>query len=158
MKCRVVKRKLSAYIDDELTSTQEERIEEHLRDCPSCTHALQMLRDTWDVLDILPHPKPAPHFYARLKSRLLAEEKTKPRGWIENVLVPALAAGVVILGILLGNSISKNGSQWNAATTIEEAWAESMHLDSFDDFPTASFGEAYAELADIELAMEGFKP
>lgn len=117
-----------------------------------------MLRDTWDVLDILPHPKSSPYFYARLKSRILTEEKTKPRGWIENILVPAFAAGVVVLGILLGNSISKNGAQWNTTVTVEEEWAESIHLDSFDDFPTASFGEVYAELTDIELAMEGFEP
>jgi len=158
VKCRAVKRMLSAYIDNELTSTQGERVEEHLQDCPSCRHALEMLRDTWDVLDVLPHPKPATHFYTRLKSRLLTEEKTKPRNWIETILIPAFAAGVVILGILLGNSISKNGTQRNASVTAEEAWAESMHLDSFDDFPTASFGEVYAELTDIELAMEGFKP
>jgi anti-sigma factor RsiW len=158
VKCRAVKRMLSAYIDDELTTTQVQKIEEHLQDCSSCKYDLEMLRDTWDVLDILPHPKPAPHFYTQLKSRLLKEEKTKPHSWIENVLVPALAAGVVILGILLGNSISKNGTQRNTSLAAEEAWAESMHLDSFDDFPTASFGEAYAELTDIELAMEGFKP
>jgi anti-sigma factor RsiW len=48
--CRDAVALMAAYLDDELTAGDRERLEAHLVDCPHCSEHLAQLRITIDVL------------------------------------------------------------------------------------------------------------
>ena len=50
MVCRDAVALMTAYLDDELTARDRERLEAHLADCPHCSEYLAQLRITIDAL------------------------------------------------------------------------------------------------------------
>jgi anti-sigma factor RsiW len=51
---------LSDYLDDDLSSTERERLEEHVGMCPQCRRVLATLRRTLEGLMTLPvEPRPS---------------------------------------------------------------------------------------------------
>jgi anti-sigma factor RsiW len=150
MKCKDIIRSLSAYSDGELDRDARSRIAAHLEKCSDCTHALERLSKIWEILDWLPEAEPNPHFYIRLKARKTSEKQERKESWIENVLIPVCSVAVVILGIMVGNLVGKNGDSVNLESSVEEEMVSTLHLDSFNDFPSASVGDAYYNLTYAE--------
>ncbi|MDL1977404.1 MAG: zf-HC2 domain-containing protein [Deltaproteobacteria bacterium] len=66
MKCRQVRKKLSAYIDDELDSAVSHSIARHLSQCPLCQKKLNVFLNVNTVLKDLPWREVAPGFAERL--------------------------------------------------------------------------------------------
>ncbi len=150
MKCREVKRKLSAYMDGELNLHEKKMVETHLRSCAKCQHELEILKETWEEMGTLPLPDPDPYFYARLKARMKAREKKRKASWVEQVLIPASAVAVIVLGVFIGSTVSRNGNLQVANSSAEEELVSFPYLNSFDDFPDSSFGKVYIELTSQE--------
>ena len=150
MKCREVRRKLSAYMDGELNLYEKKMVETHLRSCTECQHELEILKETWEEIGALSLPEAAPYFYARLKARMKELEKKKRLSWVERVLIPASAVVVIVLGIFIGSTVSRNGNLQAANSSAEEELVSSLYLNSFDDFPNSSLGEVYIELTSQE--------
>lgn len=150
MTCGEIQKRFSAYLDGELESDQKATMEVHLRGCEACQRALKTLTETWDLVVTIPEAESAPYFYTRLKARIASEERRRRWGWVERVLVPASAVAVVILGVLVGSTVGRNGEGWAGEPSAEEKMVSSLYLDSFDDFPSTSLGEAYFGLADEE--------
>lgn len=147
MNCRDVQRKLSAYLDGECETEQCTILETHLRGCKTCQKAMQTQRDTWELITILPGSKPAPYFYTKLKARITSEEQKEKTTWVDRILIPVSAIAAIAIGILVGSIVAKNG-EWQAdRPLVEDDIVDALHLDHFDDFPSASLGDALFTLA-----------
>jgi len=147
MRCREVEKKLSAYSDGELSQDQRTRLESHIQQCNTCRQSLEMLSGIWNLVGELPEAKFLPNFYVRLKARMALDAEKREARWFDRVLIPASAVAIVVFGILVGSIAGKNGEGKAEPLTTEEEMVRSFHLDSFDDFPEASFGNAYVSLA-----------
>jgi predicted anti-sigma-YlaC factor YlaD len=147
MNCRKIQNKLSAYLDCEITENDVKAIEEHLQHCRQCEKRLQSLKNTWEIVGILPDPEPVPYFYTRLKRRMASQEKEEALTWIDRVLIPASAVVALALGLLVGNIVGRNGDMRYQSPILEEEVVDSLQLDNFDDFPNASLGDALFTMA-----------
>lgn len=66
MNCRKVFRRLSAYIEDDLSSSDKARIEEHMRTCNSCRRKADELKLIIDTARQLDQVEPGPYFVNRV--------------------------------------------------------------------------------------------
>ena len=110
MTCKLVKRKLSLYMDGELKAAEQELILAHLQSCPDCLLEFEKLKDTWNLLDILPEANSAPYLYTRIRSRLDAREILDHSGKWLSVLLPAASVVIIALGVFLGGRVTANGN------------------------------------------------
>jgi predicted anti-sigma-YlaC factor YlaD len=150
MKCRQVQKKLSVYLDDELDTNFKKLIESHLEECNTCQIKLKTIQETWDLLNEIPEPEPVQYFYTRLKARMSSKVYTKRAGRLERFLLPASIGAAVYLGILIGSIVGQNGKGLNTASNTEAEIVSSLYLDNFNDFPSASFGEAYFSFTSLK--------
>ena len=146
MKCKDIQRRLSAFMDGELSDEDMTQITSHIQACPDCARVLERLTHTWEILDCLPEAELPPHFYLRLKSRMASGIEDRSESWIQRVLMPASAVAVLAMGILIGSLVGKNGDMINGSMGAEEEWISALYLDRFDDVPSSSLGDAYMEL------------
>ncbi len=116
MSCQVYEEMLSAYIDGELSSQDEQALEAHLATCDSCRSALSELRAVKAALASVPEEEVPPGlhemimcsaitakrgFFARLSDRLSR--------WTVRQWVPAIAAAMVLVMF-----VSAGGGVWFA--------------------------------------------
>ena len=145
MKCRAYRKKCSAYLDGELNKGLDD-FENHVQGCESCQAELEAMRLTWERLGVLGRPEPIPHFYTRLRARMISDGRKYPSR-IERLLIPVTVIAAVVLGIVVGSIVGQNGGAELAGPSVEEELIRSYQLDSFQDFPSSSLGEAYITLA-----------
>ncbi|NQT24366.1 hypothetical protein HQ585_03325 [candidate division KSB1 bacterium] len=124
----------------------------HLRDCPNCSQWASELESAWQMLEADPGAKPSPYFYTRLRARLDSETQSSP--WSVRILLPVSATVVLVLGILLGSVIGTNGNGTTALQSQTE-WIDGLHLESFDDIQSTSFGAAYFQSTESDNPTEG---
>ncbi|MBU2567990.1 MAG: zf-HC2 domain-containing protein [Elusimicrobia bacterium] len=100
MKCKKVKRKLYAYIDNELTDTEKQFIFEHLNKCEDCKKGLDELLLQNQFLKKLEAIEPSVNFRAKFWQRVesVQEEKQGVKiSLLRWVPVPVFCSVVVIL-------------------------------------------------------------
>jgi anti-sigma factor RsiW len=84
--CRKVNSLLSAYIDGEVTGSEQIHIRRHLRECNGCCEEHESLQQTKQILSRLSTRNPGPVLEERILQRI-AEEAERPvpkfdfRGW-----------------------------------------------------------------------------
>ena len=83
MNCSQIKKKLSAFMDDELDEATSRLIKEHLKDCPPCREYLHEFREVDNLLYGLPRNDPNPDFSQRVLrtatgTSMIAGEKPVP--------------------------------------------------------------------------------
>lgn len=111
MRCKIVRRRLSAFQDGELDQTTTERIEQHLQHCADCEEALQILRTTYQVLQT-PAVTMVPAAFqleldAKLRARQPSTRAALPRRawvWVPVGVVTAVFLGITLAGIV-GNEL-----------------------------------------------------
>jgi hypothetical protein len=64
--CAYVMKRLTDYVESELSPGNQQRVAQHLRDCASCTRLLEDLRRTRTLLSQLPKPQPPPHLTEKI--------------------------------------------------------------------------------------------
>jgi len=76
-------------------------IKAHLESCAECAVKLEAFRQTMSLLDEWQAPEPSPYFDVRLNARLREEVALakQPRGWLQWLRKPALAASFAVLMI-----------------------------------------------------------
>lgn len=101
MRCRDVRRHLSAFLDGELEGEVREEIERHLERCGECMEEYKALAEAVSLVRGLPRLEAPEGLWVRIKARL--EEPRKPTirlliGW------RALAAliSLIVIGAMLG--------------------------------------------------------
>ena len=155
MNCKEIQKRLSAYLDDELTSGEKSIINKHLRTCQMCQKMAKTFTEVDTLLTILSEPEPKPYFYTRLRLKIPFGEKEYKIAWIEKILFPVSTAAVICLGIFIGTLVGKNGNGTITQFSNESEIAQTFYLDSFNDFPASSLGEAYFELTSQTESQEG---
>jgi hypothetical protein len=93
MNCRKVSRKLSAYIEGDLTPAEIIGVEEHLRSCAQCRRRaadIRLIKDTATQLDTI---AVGPHFNNRLMCAISsqADGKTVWSGWRSRLALSGVA-------------------------------------------------------------------
>ncbi|MBE9469582.1 MAG: zf-HC2 domain-containing protein [Bacteroidetes bacterium] len=109
MKCKSIHKKLIFFIDGELSSNKNQKIEEHLSTCQECSKLYQELKSSLNVIEKEKNPKTNPYLYTRIKQRLddINESSSKPIFAIQQIKLfqPALVSFIIGLGIFIGISI-----------------------------------------------------
>jgi hypothetical protein len=96
---RYALKRLSSYMDGQLSQSEQARIQAHLDACPDCRDELRTLRWTKDLAQQMP-VMPVPRSFIVREADLETQRTTQPRPF----LVPALArlqAAAAIVAILL---------------------------------------------------------
>ncbi|UCE19849.1 MAG: anti-sigma factor [Gemmatimonadota bacterium] len=150
MKCEEIQRKLSAFIDKELKQKDAKLIREHLNKCTGCAEELRAISSAWDFVETAEGIEPSPYFWTKLSARIDEQTTQRAERWsfVKRLFpkpIPIFAAAALVLGVLLGNFVGRmlypNGSYMNTNGT-----AEALALNTFDDLPSGSLGEAYYSL------------
>jgi len=153
MKCSQIKKRLSAFLDGEVSEQERQFITEHLKSCDSCRKELEELSQVSDILDIIQEVEVSPYFITRLKQRITdQEQKSLIRlpltEWIRRALVPAvttiLVACSLFIGGQLGKAIYQAGGEDVVGAEIEVA--NFLGTTSFSGFPEGSLGKTYSSV------------
>ena len=156
MKCQSVQKKLSAYQDKELNSVEQEEIGRHLLNCQSCREQYSEYVRIWQSLRGIEEIQPDPWFYQQLLKRVKeppAQGLLPGLGRIFQFLrAPALASGLVAVGILvgayLGNVIVQSDFspfRQTPAGYYQEALLDSLRV--FDSAPPGTLAHGYMQMA-----------
>ena len=149
MRCQKVERKLSAFLDGELSEKKASRIAEHLSGCQHCQQEAASLSSAWKRLEEMGEVDPSPYFWTRLNARIAVVEDRrfsldKVRGILNRLLVPATAIAALVVGLWIGGAFYD--VHWEDKPDLWEQATTSLYLDALDDFPAQSISLAYMEL------------
>jgi len=105
MKC-IDKKVLLRYLKGELNHDRREEVKQHLESCDKCRGFVEGFSQTFNALDYLPAPEPAPRFSARVMSEIT---KIEQEGFWQRLILPAaisVAAAVsIFFGIFVGHNL-----------------------------------------------------
>jgi len=115
MRCKGVRKKLMAYHDEEVSQGVREKISRHLMTCPSCSRALDVLKEGDRAAGMGSVPDPGPEYWASFNQRVMKkiqegsgvyDRKEEPvrRGFSPVRLAPALSIALVVVvaaGVLM---------------------------------------------------------
>jgi len=159
MRCRKVKKKLSAFVDGEFKEKEKNKILSHLSTCPSCEQETKTLFSLQALLEEGKETiQPSLYFINKLEQRIAQLEKKestleKLLERINQAFVPATITAVLVIGILIGNKLgevfySRISKILNPgeSSSIQEVVDQSLYLNSLDDFPSESLGGVYIAL------------
>jgi predicted anti-sigma-YlaC factor YlaD len=153
MKCSRIRRRLSAFLDGEVTEEEKQQILEHLKFCPDCQKELDELHKLSDSLDSFEEIEPSPYFMIRLKQRIAErEERSLIRfpfvEWTRHVAVPVGVTALIIFSLFLGGHLGKAMYQTIAESEsrLETEFADLLCVNSLDDFNGGSLSDLYSDL------------
>lgn len=121
MQCLEVRKRLDAWVDDELPTHEAERIARHLQQCPACRLEAREVRRIGALLNALPAID-APADLSRKTLRAFRDNFERPRmaqWWrgltlvMRGVVCAAALAGL-LFGAVMSASIAKLGSDTRA--------------------------------------------
>ncbi|MGB7970329.1 MAG: anti-sigma factor [Candidatus Deferrimicrobiaceae bacterium] len=143
MRCFVVRRRLSPYIDGELGPRAAEKLKSHLAGCPRCSaeHGrLSAVRCWFAAAQRFSAP---PGFPAAVMAKALTRPARafRPAPLLAQfvtavVVVLAIAAGSISGGVLTGSLVPHRSSEGGTVMT-------SLSLDAFEAYPPGSLGHGY---------------
>jgi len=152
MRCKKVKRKLYAYLDNELNESQKAKIQQHLCHCSDCASEVQLLTRTLSNLKIWRDIEPSDNFSAIFWGKVAAQEAIQPLhpSFLERLVhIPftVAIATVLIIGLFLGGIIGNYLMPQNGEAKVKREYVASFALDSFKALPPDSIGSVYFALA-----------
>jgi anti-sigma factor RsiW len=139
------KKKISAYLDGELSEDERTVIGAHLEECAACRAEAEELTAVSNALDVLEGLEPDPYFAARVKRLALLQ---KQNGRLKRVLVPAAATAAAAVFLLLGGFL---GQVLYAAWQIKPLddngeFTEYYDTSAIEDYPEGTLGEVLGDL------------
>lgn len=155
--CSNIRKRLSAYQDQELGSADKKAVEAHLRICEACRKAYDTLLQTYRLLEGLPAIDPPPGLLRQIIGRTTRQGKSVRIPYSQKIFrwipVPALvilpAAIGLLMGALLGHVIT--AGQFHPAPRSPASFSDqALTLASirvFDATPPGSLANAYLTLA-----------
>jgi anti-sigma factor RsiW len=149
MNCSQVQKRLSAYIDGEITEKERILISKHLGSCPSCTEELNAIKALGTVMNDLDHITVPAYFRAHVKQRI-KDQGSRPLPIIEIIrraVFPVTTTAALIISILIGNFIGKTLYRDVAEIPAQEdsEIAGTFGLTSMNEFPEGSLSNVYYE-------------
>jgi len=156
MRCRNVKKRLSAYQDKELSSAEQSRIKSHLQGCPECSALYAEFQHTWEVLGDVPEINPAPTFYPELRKKIsgLNDRRliARLRQAFQFLPSPLAMAAYLVIGLLAGaylaNSLTQGPfiSPRSTAAVFTPRQPLLASLRSFDTIAQGTLASGYARM------------
>jgi anti-sigma factor RsiW len=149
MKCYRMQKKISAYLDGEISEEERKIISEHLERCEECRAEFAEFSRLADALNVIESIDVPPYFMVRLKAHI--REQVKPVTLslrIKSMVVSAAAAFAVVASLFVGSQMGRSLFQ-SIARTGESTMAETgsvLGLDAFEEFPDNSLSDIYSEL------------
>ena len=145
MRCAKVKRKITAYLDGEMSTVEKDVFMLHINKCESCRKELKNMEYVTSLLNPVPQGQPSPGFYYKIQHAV----KSKPAGNIYSIFnLPragvwsgafALLAVLILGGYLGGYIVNYKNDTPSHIREIKYA----MGLSVFEDTPDDSFGMSY---------------
>lgn len=147
MFCSRVRKRLVAYVDNELSEKARLAIESHINKCPDCRRELTGISSINTLLNQVPQVKVPFAFSTSILERLIKQEAQAPQ-WVripELMPMPAFAQvgvliitiGVILSGLHLGSLMSLH--RYNKDNGMN-------HLAEFSEMPSSSVEGEYFEL------------
>lgn len=96
MKCEQVRTYGLDYLDENLTASLREEVENHLQECPGCREMIAGLGAAWELLDHYPGVEPSEDFLSRTMASYTEERSRERTVRIIRRLAVAAAAAVLI--------------------------------------------------------------
>lgn len=159
MRCRKVRKRLSAFLDGEVGEMVKERIALHLEGCSSCGNDARALSSLSLLLkEGRESIKPSPYFWNKLEQRIAQTEENqsvfgKLLDRLGKAFIPATATAILLVGLFIGtqlggavySSIAKKLNP-ESFSLVQKDVDQSLYLNSLDDFPGESLGGIYNAL------------
>jgi predicted anti-sigma-YlaC factor YlaD len=145
MKEETILRKLSAYMDGEVSEDDRGRIDAHIDHCPECRKRLDQMKEDWERLSALPAKQAPPFFYTRMHGRLHTVQVRMK--FTEKVLVPLSFAGALYLGVVIGSLVGDRSSAALSAPLPEKPITQAYIEENLNEIPEATLDQIYLELA-----------
>ena len=157
MRCRSIKKRLSAYQDGEIAEKERERIAAHLSECQACRSAYAEMEQVWQSLEKIPEIEASAGFEGRLFERINTVPALRSRWrfrWLDWVYraypAPAMAAVVLLVGIVLGGylgtTLVSGFSSAPAQVQALKADTDIFSLKVFSAVPPGSLGDGYLRM------------
>jgi hypothetical protein len=127
--CKYTRRKLSVFIDNELTIEEELMVKQHLGKCAKCMRELEEMKGVWNLIGKIDDIEPSPYFWDVLHTKLLSQRKS---------LLSKLG-GVV--------QSARNIVEDLFGIPMKPATIHTFSLDVFNDFPPESFGQLICSIS-----------
>ena len=158
MNCRRIRKRLAAYQDGEIGEEERDRVSTHLQGCPSCRSCYAELEQVWQSLGKIQEIQVSGGFERRLFSKI--HTAAGPRSqwrfpWVFQWFPsPAMAFGVVLIGIALGAYMGNLLMESSARHVVSLAGnsPESTGIYSFSAFaavPPGTLGDGYLRMANF---------
>lgn len=149
MKCYKIKKRLSAYLDGEITEEERKIISEHLAGCEKCHEELAAFSKVQDSLRVLRGMDVPSYFMTRLRQQL--REETQPLPFLERIRSVVISAGTavaIIVSLFIGNQVGRTLYQSIAAgTTLQTTETTNIFgSNAFEEFPDGSLSDIYNDL------------
>jgi anti-sigma factor RsiW len=153
MKCSKIKKRLTAYLDGELSDEEQQVISEHVKSCVSCQQELESLKIVSRTLADLDDVEVTPYFRIHLKTRLRDEKTGDGKTfsfleWIRRATIPVAAAALFIFSIAAGGQLGRAIYRKTTQTTRAQA-AEIDYIagiSGLEEMSGMSFSDMYEEL------------
>jgi len=117
MDCREIEKLLVRFLEGELSSEDNAKLENHLAACPACRKEKELLPQSWKMLDNYPAPELKPDFTACLMQRIHTEEQMvatvrsgMPR-FVMRTTVPATVMLALLFTFLWTSNLRLRGYQ-----------------------------------------------
>lgn len=153
MECSQVKRRLSTFLDGEVSEKERNTISDHLKQCEGCQRELEGLSYVWGSLDLMEEMQASPYFMVRLKQKIAEQESRRVIRlpfveWVGRAAVPAAATAVVLLSILFGSHLGRGIYQLRVenVSMLDSELAGLFGAASLADLSDGSLGSAYDDL------------
>jgi len=141
MSCKKWKKKLSSYLDNEVSSRERSKIEKHLKSCRACFNQFEQLGRLHRLVRSIPSEKPRSGFYERLSERL-SQKKTTLReklvGWRYGWQLSFPRVGKIAIAVSAVLLVSVSFYIWRSPTSyevnikvFEEEYLRSQQMNSF---------------------------
>jgi anti-sigma factor RsiW len=149
MNCSKTKKKLSAYLDGEISEQERHMISEHLKLCSECQAELAAMSSVSDALETLEGFEVPPFFITRLRQGIREQERPVPFfKRIRSVAISTATALGVIISLFIGNQAGRTIYQAiaRAPEPVEAETNEVFGVGAFEEFPEGSLSDIYSEL------------
>jgi predicted anti-sigma-YlaC factor YlaD len=150
MKCSEVKRRLSAFLDGEVSEKEALFISEHLKSCDLCRKEFELLSQVSEILEVMDKVKVSPFFMTRLKQKITEQTSRNHvripiMEWIRRAAIPVVTTVLIILSFVIGSNLGKvmYQEQVESVSGLRNEVAYTLGISSLDEFPEGSLGWAY---------------
>jgi len=149
MRCSKVHKHIKAYLDNELSGDDRQRMQQHLRTCSRCCREAKDVSALWDRLSALPQEKAPPDILPIVMERISDYEQRPFRGKLA-VLLTAMrssfataAVAAMLIGFFSGFGLAKIQSHKFVTASMDD---DPLGLEVFFDTPPSSISGAYTSL------------